>query len=540
MSSPVVRDPRRGDSAPDGRAVAADDLDALADRLEAHWVHLARTPGLLADLLSRLNRDHFEARPVLRLLRDRGRAPIPRPAEPVPDAITEVERMIELMPGDERRISIQHALLLALKDHSQYQRAQDQAAAIRSLGEQLILNPAADFRLLGRASLHNGVINLLAGDLIEAGADLHAVTYLPETYPVDLAGAAGELALLHAVHGEHATAERWADYTESVADGWAEDWLNPGPHVAQLTAELILATDRLDWPRYEQVLGRLHTGRFVHDEHLHLAQYAQARAGLVRGQQRHLLDQITQLRRTWPKPVPEGSLPQTLLAGVEVQLALSVDDYNRARTLITQRPEDHHQALRLAGWQLATGRAGDAVGLLTKGPWLEQAPRRGVIDLCLALATALYRTGEREQSARYVLRALTQSGEPATMSHSLAGTDQSTLINATRYETAVEVALNELRRVLFITPAADTGETRTAALTPREQLILARLAEGGTAADIARTLVVSVHTVRNQIQRIYRKLHATSRRHAIDIATRRGLLPTVEASGDAGPDDQRA
>jgi DNA-binding CsgD family transcriptional regulator len=36
-----------------------------------------------------------------------------------------------------------------------------------------------------------------------------------------------------------------------------------------------------------------------------------------------------------------------------------------------------------------------------------------------------------------------------------------------------------------------------------------------------------VHTVRNQTQRIYRKLRATSRRHAIDVATRKGLLPSA-------------
>jgi DNA-binding CsgD family transcriptional regulator len=41
-----------------------------------------------------------------------------------------------------------------------------------------------------------------------------------------------------------------------------------------------------------------------------------------------------------------------------------------------------------------------------------------------------------------------------------------------------------------------------------------------------------VHTVRNQIQRVYRKLQATSRQHAIDLATRQGLLPGAAVPRD--------
>lgn len=510
------------------RAAHDDDHEALAGLIEAEWIHLIRVPGLLADLLGRLDDDHLVRHPALDLIVDRTGAALPRGPEPVPEHVRTVQRMLEegRYADDELRVSVEHAVLRSLRDHGHYDSAVRHAAAIRSIGERLILARDADHRKLATLSLHNGVLNLLAGNLMEAGGDLHAVTYLPQAHPDDLAGAAGELALLHAVYGEHATAQRWADQADSVPDGWAADWLNPGPHVGQLCAQLILATDRLDWVAYEEVLGRLHTGRFVHDEHLYLAQYAQARAGLVRGQQRLLLDQIDHLRRTWPKQLPAESLPQTLLGGIELQLALSVGDFARAKPLVPNGPRNHHQALQVVQWLLATGRPSEAAELISDGPWLEQAPRRGAIELSLALATSLDRIGDQRRSAQLVRRALTQSGDPDTIRHSLVTMDRRTLISASDHEPAVKAVIAALQVVLFVEPTAD-GDADRVVLTPREKVVLGLLADGGTAAEIAESLFVSVHTVRNQTQRIYRKLRATSRRHAIDIATRRGLLPSA-------------
>ncbi|MFC7623144.1 response regulator transcription factor [Microlunatus sp. GCM10028923] len=511
------------------QAAADDDLDTLAELVEAEWIQLIRVPGLLTELLGRLDRTQFERRPALELIMDRTLAPYPRSPGPIPEPIQAVRTGLAsaAYPDDEVRVSVEHAALRALRDLGQYDLARQHAAAIRSVGERLILRRDADHQTLGTLSLYNGVLNLLAGDLMEAGGDLHAVIYLPNAHPDDLAGAAGELALLHAVYGEHTTAQRWAEQADSVPDGWAADWLNPGPHVALLSAQLILATDRLDWVTYEEVLGRLHTGRFVHDEHLYLAQYAQARAGLVRGQQRLLLDQIDHLRRTWPRRLPAESLPQTLLGGIELQLALSVGDFSRAKPLVPTEPRNHHQILQAAHWLLATGRPREAAELISEGPWLEQAPRREAIELGLAQATALNQTGDHRRSAHLVRRALTQSGDPGTIRHSLVTMDRRTLISASDHEPSVKAVLAALQLVLFVEPTPDVDADRVT-LTPREQIVLGLLADGGTAAEIAENLFVSVHTVRNQTQRIYRKLRATSRRHAIDIATRSGLLPTAD------------
>ncbi|HEY1737273.1 MAG TPA: response regulator transcription factor [Acidimicrobiia bacterium] len=61
-------------------------------------------------------------------------------------------------------------------------------------------------------------------------------------------------------------------------------------------------------------------------------------------------------------------------------------------------------------------------------------------------------------------------------------------------------------------------------LTKRELEILRLLADGLTNEAIAANLVVSVHTVRNHVQNVLRKLDAHSKLEAVAIATREDLL----------------
>jgi DNA-binding NarL/FixJ family response regulator len=62
------------------------------------------------------------------------------------------------------------------------------------------------------------------------------------------------------------------------------------------------------------------------------------------------------------------------------------------------------------------------------------------------------------------------------------------------------------------------------ALTQRELEVLALLAEGCSAAEIADRLFIGVVTVRNHVQRILRKLDASTQLEAVIIGMRRGLV----------------
>ena len=74
-------------------------------------------------------------------------------------------------------------------------------------------------------------------------------------------------------------------------------------------------------------------------------------------------------------------------------------------------------------------------------------------------------------------------------------------------------------------PAAEPGsDSGLAHLTAREQEILKLMIEGKATKEIARSLAITVHTVRTHAQSVLVKLGAHSRLEAGGILARRGLL----------------
>lgn len=69
-----------------------------------------------------------------------------------------------------------------------------------------------------------------------------------------------------------------------------------------------------------------------------------------------------------------------------------------------------------------------------------------------------------------------------------------------------------------------TGRAPRPALTARERQTLALLADGASAADVAKHLGVAHNTARNHVQRTLEKLGARSKLEAVAIARREGLL----------------
>ena len=66
-----------------------------------------------------------------------------------------------------------------------------------------------------------------------------------------------------------------------------------------------------------------------------------------------------------------------------------------------------------------------------------------------------------------------------------------------------------------------------APLTERELAVLQLLPSRLSTREIGRELSVSVHTVRSQVQAIFRKLQVTSRADAVTQARQLGLLPAA-------------
>ncbi len=85
-------------------------------------------------------------------------------------------------------------------------------------------------------------------------------------------------------------------------------------------------------------------------------------------------------------------------------------------------------------------------------------------------------------------------------------------------------APGETADVALIKPELPAASDSEAALTPREQEVLALLAEGASNKAIARRLGISVHTAKFHVGSLLDKLDATGRTDAVIHAARIGVL----------------
>lgn len=87
-----------------------------------------------------------------------------------------------------------------------------------------------------------------------------------------------------------------------------------------------------------------------------------------------------------------------------------------------------------------------------------------------------------------------------------------------------EVMVSPDMLALILPRLREEGEDTGPQLTRREHEVLTLVAEGSSNQAIADDLTLSLHTVRNHVQNILRKLDAHSKLEAVAIATRRGIL----------------
>jgi DNA-binding CsgD family transcriptional regulator len=65
-------------------------------------------------------------------------------------------------------------------------------------------------------------------------------------------------------------------------------------------------------------------------------------------------------------------------------------------------------------------------------------------------------------------------------------------------------------------------------LTDRQLVILAYIAEGLESEQVGRVMFLSLDTVKTHVHKLYRKLGASNRAHAVAIAYECGILPAAK------------
>lgn len=213
---------------------------------------------------------------------------------------------------------------------------------------------------------------------------------------------------------------------------------------------------------------------------------------------------------------------------------LSVDDQ-----LSYLREFEH---VTLARLMLAQSEVGQAVTLLERLLRAAEAGSRNgsVIEILILLALAEQRRGNRAAALGWLERAL-RMGEPEGYARLFV--DEGPAMVAL-LEAAAEnrIASSYVRRLLasfsrnLDRPEAMPGAGAT--LSQREVDVLRLLATELSGPEIARALVVSLHTVRTHTKSIYAKLAVTNRRAAVRQAQDLGLLaPTGRPRPEATPRD---
>jgi two-component system response regulator DevR len=128
-------------------------------------------------------------------------------------------------------------------------------------------------------------------------------------------------------------------------------------------------------------------------------------------------------------------------------------------------------------------------------------------------------------AADHVLVAAIEGGASGFLSKNRGIAEVTSAVRAAASGEAV-VSPELLARLLpRLTRGAGGGRGGQHDLTERERDVLNLLADGLTNAAISSRLFVSVHTVRNHIANLSRKLGAHSKLEALSIAVREGILP---------------
>jgi LuxR family maltose regulon positive regulatory protein len=261
-------------------------------------------------------------------------------------------------------------------------------------------------------------------------------------------------------------------------------------------------------------------------------QQAQGQTFVAQQQLAALLDKV---------PVSFASFPdlaQEILAA-QAQLALSIGDPMAAQRWATGRVPHHdfsqrmEEELLLCRWLRTQGRLEEASRqlehLLVATGRVGHVRRMLEIQVEMVLVAA---ASKRKTEAQDLLRAtLAQAlGLHAMRLFLDAGQQMAILLRSLLPQIHDQPLLSYIRALLSAFPVQqqNSGQAQAASLveplSPQEMRVLRLLVQRRSNAEIARELVVSVNTVRTQVQSIYNKLGVHSRSAASEVARELRLI----------------
>jgi LuxR family maltose regulon positive regulatory protein len=263
----------------------------------------------------------------------------------------------------------------------------------------------------------------------------------------------------------------------------------------------------------------------------HLAQAHQTLQKLLAFAQEH---QLADLSRTALTQQVELALATGRLTGVEDwQDRLATSNPPDEETSVLQQEQE---ALLRARVLLARGAITEALHLL--GTWQQEAQSwkrlRSEVEIHVLRSLAYAASTQPAQAKQELTEALLLAQPEGFQRLFLEKGEPLSTVLQTLFLDLREEPLVSYARDLLLAFANQHGEQQAVPhvasafllepLTEAEQRVLGLLARGRTNPEIAATLVVSINTVKTQVQSIYRKLNVKSRWEASEAAHRLDLL----------------
>ncbi|WP_282448726.1 helix-turn-helix transcriptional regulator [Microbacterium kunmingense] len=444
--------------------------------------------------------------------------------------LEQAESLIDADPDAPGRTRASAALLRCLAERSRGDLHAALIYAERTL--EILASTGTDIRdrldLRSAALLKRGSIHALRGDLPRARSDLERGLRDADSdlTPRKRVEALGFLAIIEALTGALPDAERVLHRARPVADR-----MPGGLWSAPLEiAELLIAAERSELGANAPTLRRLVT-EVEGSEFDFLAQHLLALLAEESGDTDGRRAAIRRLRIIEQQGKDQGLL-RLLRMGDRAEALLDLGDL--ARTGAALRDDrDHAHLLCAAALRaraaLAIGDARAAVAETRSCLLEEDHPVRSLVASAAVDAEARVMIGDTssaDAAFRLVLREAVATGAQRALRR-MSPSVRRLLAERAREGSdpdAAESAL--LAELASSTLPPETPSGPTVALSPRERVVLARLAAGESPRAIAQALHVSLNTVKTQVRSTYRKLGASTRDGAVERALILGVLTT--------------
>lgn len=281
--------------------------------------------------------------------------------------------------------------------------------------------------------------------------------------------------------------------------------------------------------------------QLAHEEHQYHASLMLARIAYARGERDAALNQLLAINAQTPRSFQVYGEAFTWQA----RLKLASGDLAAAQRWAEARPlrnplfptaQYEREELLAARLEIVQGEVGNALArlALVLDKAQENNRLRSTLEAWILMALAYHADKQHEQARAILLEALTLARPEHYIRLFLdEGPVMAALLRAVLAHTREKNLSAYIQRLLQAF-ASEPGAARRATspdvillnepLSQQERRVLRHLAEGRSNPEIARELVVSVNTVRTQIQSVYRKLNVNNRVAASELARELHLL----------------